>query len=686
VRFARDSLRQLSPWAVVAGLVVVSTGLRAWAGLTVPVPWIAPDEMIYGLIGQSLYHSGTLDILGGQTPYYTLVVPAFAGLPLSLPNLELGYGLLKVLQALAMSMTAVPVYLWGRSLVADRRWAVVAAGLTLAIPGLVYSGLVMTEVLFYPVLVLAAWATARTIEQPTFARQALLVGAVTLAVLTRLQALVLIPAVVTAIGADAVLARSIRTLRRLAPTLTLVAVLAAAWAGLRATGGSLGLGGYAVVSHSSYSAGRAARFVLYHAADAEILSGVLPACALLLLLFAAFRRGERNRARRAYLAVAASFSIWFVVEVGVFASRYVGQLAERDLIYLAPILFLGFALWLDEGAARSYWSMSIVGVLVALPIVLLPLDRLVTASAPPDAPTLAGLYDLRTGTSLGVLETAFYVGVAVLIVAFALVPRRAAWILPLVLFVVLASASVAAARYASRQGHALQRTYLGPDRRWIDHAADGPVTLLFDPRTSWVGTWETLFWNRRVEAVDTLASAKVFGPVPQTAVRITPDGRLAPGNGTASRSDHPYVAAPLGDVASVPAYTFVGRQTAYVPQPGSQTGGWALWKVEPPLRLASRATGLQANGDIFAGGDGQLVAYGCTGGLFRLTLLVKQPQTITILRNRAVYRRLHYPAPGAFRGAIPAVPLRAGRRGATECALDVIPGALLGTTVFEYEH
>ena len=65
-----------------------------------------------------------------------------------------------------MSLTAVPVYLWGRSLVGSRG-ALVAAALTLALPGLVYSGLVMTEVLFYPVLVLAAWAAARAIQEPT---------------------------------------------------------------------------------------------------------------------------------------------------------------------------------------------------------------------------------------------------------------------------------------------------------------------------------------------------------------------------------------------------------------------------------------------------------------------------------------------------------------------------------------
>ncbi len=38
-----------------------------------------------------------------------------------------------------MSLTAVPVFLWARP-VAGARWALAAAGLTVLIPGLVYSG------------------------------------------------------------------------------------------------------------------------------------------------------------------------------------------------------------------------------------------------------------------------------------------------------------------------------------------------------------------------------------------------------------------------------------------------------------------------------------------------------------------------------------------------------------------
>ena len=64
-----------------------------------------------------------------------------------------------------MSLTAVPVFLWCRRL-AGERWALVAAALTLALPGLLYCGMIMTEVAFLPVLVLAAWAMAAALERP----------------------------------------------------------------------------------------------------------------------------------------------------------------------------------------------------------------------------------------------------------------------------------------------------------------------------------------------------------------------------------------------------------------------------------------------------------------------------------------------------------------------------------------
>jgi hypothetical protein len=648
----------------------------------VPVPWIAPDEMTYGLVGESLYRSGSLDILGGPTPYFSALVPAFVGLPLSLANLVLGYDLLKVLQALAMSLAAVPVFVWGRSL-CGTRWALVVAALTLALPGLVYSGLVMTEVLFYPLLVLAGWAAAREIEQPTLGRQALLVAAVVLATLTRLQALVLVPAVLCAYGLDAALARSTATIRRSLPVLGLGLVTLVALGAMRLAGTEV-LGGYGVVAHGGYGLGSAARYVVYHAASLTILTGVFPVCALLLLLGRAARDGEQSRAVRAFLAVTASFSTWLVVEVGVFASQYVGRLAERDLIGLAPLLFLALAIWIDRGAPRGYWAMTIVGLAVAAPLVMLPLDRLVTSYAPPDAPTIAVLWKLRQASSLRTLEIVFFVGAAAAILLFALLPRSRMAVLPAVLLVALAGASVAAARQASQQSRNTQVAYLGPDRRWVDHAARAPAALLYTRGSGWVGAWETVFWNRRITSVLGVGGARVFGPIPTTPVRIRPNGRIVTADGATPRS--PYVVAPLGEVESVPAYRLAGTLVAFVRRPGSTAGGSALWRVDPPLRLDYRASGLQPNGDVYAGGDARLVAFAChRGGVFQITLLIKEPQAVTILRNGVVYRRVRVenPAPNQpWRATIPTVP-RVGANGT--CTLDIRPNGLIGTTVFEVD-
>ena len=139
------------------------------------------DEIIYTLLGRSLWQNGTLSILGGDTGFYTLLYPGLVGLPLGMDDLETGRRILQVLQALVMSATAVPVYLWGRRFV-RRRWALTAAALTLTLPSLGYSSLVMSEALYLPLGTVALWTLARALERPTAGRQLVLALAVVLAV------------------------------------------------------------------------------------------------------------------------------------------------------------------------------------------------------------------------------------------------------------------------------------------------------------------------------------------------------------------------------------------------------------------------------------------------------------------------------------------------------------------------
>jgi hypothetical protein len=659
-------------WGALAALVLVSTALRAWAALEVPVPWIAPDEMVYGLLGRGLYEHGSLDVLGGPTSFYSLLTPALAGFPLSAFGLATGYDVLHGLQAFVMSLAAVPVYLWGRSLV-SRRSALVAATLTLAAPGLVYSGLVMTEVLFYPLLVLAAWASAEAIARPTLRTHGLLVLAVAAAAATRLQAIVLLPAFVTAAGIDASLARSWRNLRRLAPAGAGLAALALAWVGWRLASGSGTLGGYGVVASTSYSVWDAARFVLYHLASVLILCGLFPACAVALLLVRGARLGEADARCRAYLAVAASLTAWFVVEVGVFASRYSDRIVERNLIGLAPVLFLGLVLWLERGRPGSYVERSAIAVAAAAVLLVLPVKRYVTVFGTHDAMTLIPLYKLLLASSPGTL-VAVYSGVAgAAAVGFALLPRGALRAVPAMLLVALVAASVVSSRFVAEQARAQQQSFLGADPQWINHHADGSVAYLSNGEPDWNGVWETLFWNDRVDRVYDLAG-QVPGPLPQAPADVQSDGTVfLPPSG---KRPGPYA------VVST-RFDLVGSRVAQVMQPGLSQAGLALWRVDPPLRVSTRVSGLQGGGDIYGTTEGRLIAYGCKRGTFLITLLIKDVETIDLRVNGKLVRRLNYPPPARYtvwRGRLPVT----GAGGT--CTLEVAPTGLLGTTVFAFER
>jgi hypothetical protein len=659
-------------WSALAALVLVSAGLRAWAALEVPVPWIAPDEMVYGLLGRGLYEHGSLDILGGPTPFYSFLTPVLAGFPPSVFGLARGYDVLQGLQAFAMSLAAVPVYLWGRSLV-SRRSALVAATLTVAAPGLTYTGLVMTEVLFYPLLVLAAWAAAEAIARPTRLTAALLALAVLAASATRIQAIILLPVFGTAALLDAALARSWANLRRLLPAASALGVLVLAWLGWRLASGSGTLGGYEVVASTSYSLGGAARFVLYHLASVLILCGLFPAAAVALMAVRGVRLGEPDPRVRSYLAVASSLTAWLVVEVGVFASRYSDRIVERNLIGLAPVLFLGLVLWLERGQPGSYSERSAIAVAAAAVLLVLPVKRYVNVFGNHDAMTLIPLYNLLQASSPGTLVAVYSAVAGAAAVAFALLPRRVLQAVPVLLLAALAAASVASSRYVAEQARKQQATFLGADPRWVDHATGGSAAYVYDGDPDWNGVWETLFWNRRIDRVFDLGDSEVPGPLPQKPFDVAADGTFTSSAGRLRSPDYAVIST---------KFTLVGRSVAQIAQQGLRQAGLVLWQVASPLRISTWTTGTQANGDIFATGQAQIAVYDCTNGRFLLTFLIKEPETVDLVLDGRPVKHLSFQSPTVWNGRVPVSSHTSDR----PCVLQIRPSGLLGTTVLAFER
>ena len=276
----------------LGALVALSTGLRFALSRGVDAPWIAPDEQLYGLLGRSLVSGDGLTLLGQPVAYYSLLYPLLVGLPFVWANLEDGVRAVQFMQALLMSLTAVPVFLWARPL-AGRRWALGAAALTVLIPGLAYSGLLMSEALYYLVATVAVWALAVCLATPTRGHQLWLLAAVGVAFATRLQAVGLAGTIVVALGLLAVAERSLAPFRRLALTLAILGVGGAVWVAVRVHAGGIGqlLGAYAPLTEAGkYSVRDIAQSLVWETGAVALVTVAVPLVALGILAWETMSR------------------------------------------------------------------------------------------------------------------------------------------------------------------------------------------------------------------------------------------------------------------------------------------------------------------------------------------------------------------------------------------------------------
>jgi hypothetical protein len=270
-------------------------------------------------------------------------------------------------------------------------------------------------------------------------------------------------------------------------------------------------------------------------------------------------------------------------------------------------------------------------------------------------------------------ELAVYGAAGVAALAFALVPRRAAWLLPAALAAALGFASVEASRHVAAAGRTQQARFLGPEPRWIDRAANARAAYLYDGDPDWDGVWENVFWNERIEAVYRLPGTAIVGPLPQRDARVAADGTLEGGDGT------PIAERTL--VAST-AFTFHGTQLAEAPQVLPRQAGLRLWVLEGTPRVSTRAEQFAPNGDVYGGGTAWVTVYDCGRAQLRLTLLPKEPLTLTVRRDERVWRRLRLEGGTVWRGTVPTPRGRGGRA----CRLSLSPTGLLGTTVVQLER
>jgi hypothetical protein len=640
--------RRLLPALALPSLVGLSTLLHWLAGRRIHGLWIVPDEPIYASRALAAWHHGPLGLLHGHDAGYSVLYPIVAGIPLSVGSTVTGYASLKLLQALVVSLAAVPVFAYGRRLMPPP-YALVAATLTVASPLLLYSGLVMTEVLFYPLAALTLLAIARAVATATTRDQAIALVLVVAAVLTRTQAVVFVAVFGLAVAVDTALARDRTRLRLFWPVwllLALGAIVVAVRPGV--------VGAYAVTLRGGYPIGSAVKLTLEHLSYAALSTGVVPLAALLMLAVAAIRRREPDVAARAFVAVALSAIAVVVVQVGVFAARYSPHLLGRDLAALPPLLFLALALWISRGAPRPRVTVALVAFGVLCLILLAPWNSLVDSAA------FADTFDLTLFTRIHAASIDVVTVFALLaLMAFALMPRVALMVLPLLVLCVLVSASGIAAKDIAAAANERQVSVVGPDPNWIDDNAHGNVTYLYGGERNWSTVWQERFWNRRLDRVLSIAPSRVPGPLVQTVIGIAPDGRLP--------TNDRYVVAP-------DRFSLVGAPVAHLAQTGLDVSGLTLWDLHGAPRVDLIEGGIQPNGDMTR--PATISVYDCGHGRLEVTLLPKATDVVRILLDRKEVLSKRIAGLSSWRAHVTVPPSATPRL----CTFTIVPKLLLGST------
>ena len=643
------SIRRALRGAALPGIVGVSMLLHWLAARRLHGLWIMPDEAIYAERSLAFWRHGTLPLLHGQGAGYGVLYPIIAGLPLSRGGFAYGDALLKIVQALAVSLAAVPVYLYGRRIM-RREYALLAAALTVASPLLLYSGLVMTEVLFYPLAALALLAVANAVATATLGDQWVALALVGVALLVRVQAVVFVLVFALAVLVDTLLRRERSRLRSFMP---LWLVLAACTASVALAPGVFG--SYAGTLRGSYPLGRALTLGFDHLSYLALSTGVIPSLALVLLVLEAVRGREHEPRARALLVVTACASLLIIAQVGFFAARYAPHLLGRDLASLPPLLFLTLALWASRGAPRAVVGSSLAAFGLLCVLLLAPWNRLADASAVPDTFEIDLLQRLH---GLSPVDAVTVGSLCALALALAL-PRRLALLLPLLVGAALTTSSVIVSKDIAGLVEQTQTAVVGSPPDWIDRAVQSPVAYLYDGEAYWNGVWQERFWNPRIDHVYDAWPAAVPGPMPQAELTIPNDGRLS----IAER----YI------VATDP-HVFVGTPIAHLALFGSDTSGLTLWRLKRPARLSLVEQGVQPNGDIT---DTAIVnVYDCQGGQLELTLLPKATHLLRILLDGRLVLERRIDKKPVWHGTLHIPASRTSRN----CTFTIEGQSLLGST------
>jgi hypothetical protein len=595
-----DRVLAAVPLASIYLWLCIVYAIEAWRRVT---PWLFTDELEMTQISRSLAATGHAARRGEPYTFRSLY-PVLTAPLWWINDVASAYSAIKYVDVFVMTSVIFPTYFLAR-MVLPRWWAMFAATGAAVIPSLAYSSWIVEETLAYPYAALCFLLLAKALVHRSRGWTIAAVAATVVAPIVRGE-LVVVP--IIAVLALAFVWWSSERFERRRETWSLgdylgVFVLVA--------GLLIFISGFA--SHHSaewYSATqyykhRILVFGNWSSGALAIGLGLIPlvvGLAALVPYGGEVKSRELRMFRCTALAGVIGFGLYTGMKAAYISTVFETRVEERNLIYIAPLLFVGLGLVLHRrrinpialGLAALYGFYLVVGTPFHMNTQLysdsLGLAILQQANR---------FFEWTPAYAQWVLLVLLALGIVLTIsVTTARVPQRVAAAAAGVLAVGMLAWNVTGEIAAAAGSASIARdteSSLGHPFTWVDdHAHRRPTLYLAQGVANPTNEWLLEFWNRSITTVSSLDST-IGGPGPAGAPNITAGGELY---WTLEKTD-PAPKSKIFDYAveEWPCIDFQGTLTAtHTYASGALQKEWRLVKLTRPNRLRAACTGIYPDG------------------------------------------------------------------------------------------
>jgi hypothetical protein len=607
-----DGLYRAIPLATGFLWLVVLYGWQTRGHVT---PWLFTDELKLAQISRSISETGHAAQRGHPTGFQTLYAYVLAPF-WKIGDVSTAYAAIKYAGVVVMTSAIFPAYFLARMIV-SRPWALFAAVGAVATPALGYAPFLVEEPAAYPWATLCLFLIAKALAARTPVWIVGAAAATIVAPLIRGQLAILLAVYGLAAIFLVWTSAPAKRWRRTWSTWDWVGAIVLIIGGIILFSAVVGAHSQTWFIATGFYRHRTIVYGLWAAGAFAIGVGLLPVLALAALIRP---RGEQwTRELKAFVAVTAAsviaFGLYTATKAAYLSTVFSTTVVERNLIYLAPLLFVATALALERNRLR-WWALAGTGGFVLYVILTTPYqldlwpysDALGFSIVQMANRDLA--FDDRDVTRL--LVVVLIVSLALLVaprfiargrVATSLVVAAAALVLSWNL-----AGEISASNGTNNFAQTLRSNFPSPPN-WLDKATGGEPTIYLGQRiTDPQGIWLMEFWNRSLDYVWSLdGTAPGPGTFPPGFVTpdAGPDGHLtgrsiptgAPPGVNYIVADNSievagtFLAQPtIRHVITEDQFGFPIRKVVVEPAP------WRLLRIDQPLRLRSTPIGIEPDG------------------------------------------------------------------------------------------